>query len=260
MTCEEFQDQFVEYFLGELSPAEQHDIEEHLQSGCGACNHEFRALHDATELLYAIAPQVELTQAQRDTIFQNAVSSDWEANQAVPPPPVQARRDREAGGQSSLGLGAGLLALVAGFVLVMLVPATTRRNASGQLLSPQQFVHALEGERTELASKLKFVSFEDVSSNDDSQRPQPDAQPQLLGFLLVDARAREIHLLGRLEKTALSDVPEFELSIITASENIIHPLKFDPQGSCRALVPLPAEPILGIELRRQALKSAEAVS
>lgn len=258
MTCEEFQDQFVEHFLGELSAAEQHNIEEHLQGGCEACNREFRALHDATELLYTIAPQVELTQARRDAIFHNAVSSSWEANQVVPDVPIQAGCARKH--DMRPGLGYGLLALVAGFVLVMLVPAAARRSSPSQSLTQQQFVYALEGEREELASKLKFVSFKEVSANDASHRQQPDSQPQLLGFLLVDARAREIHLLGRLEETGLTDVPKFELSIITASERVVHPLKIDLQGSCRALVPLPAEPILSIELRSQARKSTDTVS
>lgn len=273
MSCKTFQEQFIEYFLGELSSEAQHAIEQHLQNNCEACNREFRALHEATELLYLIAPQVELTQSQRDVICHHALSTTWTANYVALPVPSQVVCNRKHSEWSDRWYG--LLAVVAGFTLVMLAPATARRNSSHSShsshsphsshsshssLAQPQLVHALEGERSKPTSNLKFVSFKDVSSDDAAQLRQPGERQQLLGFLLLDARAREIHLLGRIEQAIPLGVPGFELVIVTASEKVVLPLAFDRHGACRALVPLPAEPILDIELRSPAPQRTEAVS
>ncbi len=257
MNCDEFQELFVEYYLSELNPAAQRAVEQHLRSGCTACNREFHALHDGIELLYTIAPQGELPESQRDEVLRNALSSTWTVDHRELPAVGQAvsTAKRGANALSSSNRWMGLLSLVAGFFFVMLLPQSNRSGVVNTAAAERQLTDRLAGERAQTARQLKFVSFKEVA--------QPVAQSngptQLSGFLLVDARAGEIHLLGRVEQAEPTVVPQIALRIVTANEEIVHPLTFAADGSCKALVPLPQEPILRIELQEQATAGTEVV-
>ncbi len=252
MTCEHFQEQFVEYLLCELSESEERAIEQHLQSGCVACNEEFLAIRDGTELLFSVAPQTELTQVKCDAILAGVLAASTDARSRskndVSSPPVVLLAERKRNGRRHALQG--LLALVAGFALVLAIPAAGRIEPSSTALDGRVEMGGVEeGNTSGLGvvvparnARPNFVSFENMT-----QIAQPKDR-SVSGFLLIDTLAGEIHLLGRRLEPALPGAPPLELQIVTASGSVQYPLNFSASGFCKSLVSLPREPIVKIEI------------
>ncbi|MEO8268490.1 MAG: hypothetical protein ABI557_02145 [Aureliella sp.] len=256
MNCENYQEQFVEFILCELSRSQELAIQRHLQSGCVACNSEFLAIREGTELLFSVAPQAELSQANRDAILNRALATTSDpgfqpAKYERSLSPVTAVSGRDGRRQTLQGL----LALVAGFALVLAIPAASQiepvstafdigvgggadRGLGGVLPAPDV--------------RPNFVSFENVS-----QLAQPE-NLRVSGFLLLDTRAGEIHLLGRQLGPVLAGPSALDLEIVTASGKVHYPLSFNSSGFCKQLVPFPQEPILKIEIVSSTLSGKEA--
>ncbi|MCA9160273.1 MAG: zf-HC2 domain-containing protein, partial [Planctomycetales bacterium] len=137
MKCEHYQEQFVEYLLYELSAAEEQAIQQHLQSGCSACNAEFLAIRDGAELLFSVAPQAEFSQARRDAILAHVLTATCKARPQI--------ADNRSSSSSRTAAGRrearfqplhGLLALVAGFALVLAIPFASRIEPVSTALDP----------------------------------------------------------------------------------------------------------------------------
>lgn len=255
MTCEHFQKQFVEYLLCELSASEELAIRQHLQSGCVACNAEFLAIRDGTELLFSVAPQAELTQVRRDTILARALAASPDARPQLTRSEGSSSRTRATRRRNSRQLALqGLLAVVAGFALVLAIPVAPRSEPMRLALDGDVEAGDVGGWSGVLPApnvRPNFVSFENMT-----QRIQPK-DSSISGFLVVDTRAGEIHLLGRQLEPALPGAPALDLQLVTASGNLQYPLSFDRSGLCKSLVRLPQEPILKIEIVNRAPSSTE---
>ncbi len=245
MKCEHYQEQFVEYLLCELSATEEQSIQQHLESGCAACNAEFLAIRDGAELLFSVAPQAEFSQAKRDAILAHALAATCNARPQLADNRSSSSTRAVAGRRETrLHPLHGLLALVAGFALVLALPVASRIEPVSTALDPpggETTKSGLEGLFPAPSAMPNFISFENVS-----QLAKPE-NLRVSGFLLLDTRAGEIHLLGSQLVPDLPGTPALDLQITTASGTSHYPLSFNSSGLCKLLVPLPQEPILKIE-------------
>lgn len=253
MKCEQLQDQFVEYLLSELSDREEAAIEQHLRNRCRQCELELKRVQEGIELLAEAAPRADMSEKQIDTLVCRAKQA------AMPRMEIALGRDVAVDSWDWLNafrIGQYAASLAAGILLVLLL---TRDDASSRdaaiALHPNESslpsipakagsnsaqVLGLEQQRS-VQGKFSFVSLEGRSVN-----------PQGIGFAVVDEVSGELHFLA---KRVPSPPPgsQYVLWIVSLESEVRIPLIREANGFCKAIVPLPVDPVRHIEVRFESL-------
>jgi hypothetical protein len=249
MSCEELQDQFVSYLLGELSPAEAHAVDTHLASSCANCHEEFEAVREALELVFEAVPVAKLSHAQRQRISQEALrktSPEFNHRTPLSTPP-------QAGGpipedRLTIGLFQALLAIAAGFFLMVGWQAITRKQPH-LLLSQQEHNpspdNATEHQNTGLSGGTDLPPGSNESVHYVSLKMRP-AQATVHGYCLEDTFSGQTHIVGNINRapmigeqfrlTVFTDIGETEIPIAVDESGRFMKIFTTPQGAIRDIL------------------------
>lgn len=196
MRCEELQRMFVQYHLGELENPNVQAIENHLASGCKACNAEMEALLDGIDLFYHVAPESYVSQSMEIRI---ATVMEAELSKPTAMQPVSS----VAASPSAIVRYVSMLAsLAAGLLLMMyLVPLKSIAPPQGrhpQVLSgtqvPTERANALEGIH-QVPADLHIAQAQFRRTQFVSLRA-PATSAGFHGSVVWDPLCKEIHFFG----------------------------------------------------------------
>ena len=212
MNCRLCQDLLPEYLLDELSADSSSDVHQHLDSGCPNCNQELASIQLAMERL---VDSMELVAAPHSTwsAVAAAIDSDGLAIEAAAKTNGSVRSADSAeqprhktslankNGRWIDGLAASL-AMAAGFAVVMVGSQLIRPNYSYQ----DAFVIASDDQAVEAPSEsARRISLRAPSENRVSTEPMTKMGANLIGSILVDLIAGEVHVEVSLSELKTSD-------------------------------------------------------
>jgi len=263
MSCEQVQEHFVPYLLGELPSQESELVEVHLASGCLSCAAEWKLAREALELAFESVPAVQVSAEQQRRIVRQALCSQPPGSSAQPAS-ISASTADEALLYDALQparLFQSLLSLAAGFFVMLgaqglwSARATSEKNvatqrtaagtAAGTATSPLgspasgwSLPGTPPGLMPDAQKAVRFVSL--------------TAQPThpITGFYLDDRFSGELHVVGSIHRPPLP-AESFWLKLILRDASLEVAVTVDEQGRYQCIVPLPNQAITAISLHSE---------
>jgi hypothetical protein len=259
MICEQIQEHFVPYLLGELPSEEAELVEVHVASGCLSCARELKLAREALELAFESIQAVHVSDEQQRRIVRQALRSQPPASTAHP-----AAMSASTAGESFLHdalqparLFQSLLSLAAGFFVML--------GAQG-LWSARATPGNVAAQRTTAGTTAGTPSLPTSGWSLPSTHPRlmPDAQktvrfvsltaqptqPVLTGYFLDDRFSGELHVVGSIHRTPQPE-ESFWLRLIMRDALIEVAVAVDVQGRYQCIVPLPTQAITAISLHSE---------
>ncbi len=227
MSCDELQDQFVSYLLGELSADEAHSVEAHLASSCSSCQAELEALREALELVFTAAPVAHVSRTQLHRITEQAITEQAITEQALRKSAPSYRRKlspssahpetwvANPGEHLTVRIVQALLAVAAGFFLMVGWQALTstqlpsilsQQPSSKSEFRPDQSAAGLSGDADLLPGSNEHVHYVSLK-----MRP---ALAAVHGYYLEDAFSGQAHVVGNINRAPLNN-EQFRLIVVT---------------------------------------------
>lgn len=258
MSCEQVQELFVPYLLGELPSQETELVEVHLASGCLSCAGEWKLAREALELAFESVPAVQISAEQQRRIVRQALRSQPPGS-STQPAFISASTADEASLYDALQparLFQSLLSLAAGFFVMLGAQGlwsaratsenvATQRTAAGIATSPLGSLASgwsLPGTQPGLmpdAQKaVRFVSL--------------TAQPThpVTGYYLDDRFSGELHVVGSIHRSPLPE-ESFWLKLIVRDAPLEVAVTVDEQGRYQCIVPLPTQAVTAVSLHSE---------
>ncbi len=270
MSCEQIQEDFVPYLLGELSSDEAWCIERHLSEGCARCREDFNTIREAIGLVFEAVPASDLTAERQRSVVRHALHATQPSCSNSYAPALSALTDSLSTGPrvaSSVLLLQALLAVAAGFFLVLGAQAFLRSGQPDERTmselnvprlddSPQE-AEAIPSERpvqqraNRLAGDPELLPGSHDAVHFVSLKAQP-VQTALIGYFLADPFSGELHVVGQIlpqARQAPRRNQRFSLTITTDQTRSDEPLQVDDNGGFKLIVPLPQHLIRDISLQ-----------
>lgn len=232
MSCEELQDQFVSYLLGELSSAEAQAVEAHLSSSCSNCQEELEAIREALELVFAAVPVAKLSHAQLERISQQALrKTSPEFNHRTSGSTQTQFAATISDARLTTRLFQALLAIAAGFFLMVGWQAITIKQPRA-LLSQQEYVPSPDNATEEKSSSMSGITGLPPGSNESvhyvSLKMRP-AQATVHGYCLEDTFSGQTHIVGNINRAPIIG-EQFRLTVFADTGETDIPITVDQSG------------------------------
>lgn len=260
MSCQQLQQDFVPFLLGELEHQAASVIETHLATGCTECVNDFVILREAVETVFAAVPAAALPIEQQQRIRRMAVREWGPGREAFELSPTAA-----AVGSVQLQTAStpwrmlqALLSLAAGFFLIVgwqawqndgrldnSLQSRTTAATDGATVAAQ----ALSGDPQLLPRAKDKVHFVSVK-NSPTQLP-------VTGYFLADRFSSQLHVVGKIAQLPQPEA-HYQLTIATDRSTLQVPISVEAEGHFKVIVALPESAIREVVL--EAVLNATSVN
>ena len=234
MSCEQIQDELVAFVLDDLPLGECRRVQQHLDSGCHACNEELKQVREQLDCVFDMVPDNRLTDLEVDQIHQQVLAKH-NANERLVAP---IRTGLSAPIAYAASFAAGLLLAVIAYQFADQAPSSEPRiaernesktnseaNVDG---TPFPIVEDEIPDFFQNHSDIVFTAFEIESESASTHR--------IRSMLLYDAISKELHYFAESE----TDIGphDFDLVILTPAgvEISRHTLRLDSSGKASAVL------------------------
>lgn len=192
MNCDQCQDLLLEYSLGELDGSNSEWVDQHLATGCSACQQELVELREVLGMLgasldeMAPAPSVKqqlLARIAADQRAKDVAATAGRATISFSQPAASQPSARRLPWQRAFAYAATLLC---GFLIGALAVRQYSRDRAATVDRDAQLAEILESARQNFGSpEIRFASLHPAEDED-----------AVVGHLMWDARGRNLHFFA----------------------------------------------------------------